>query len=167
MGTPDFAVPTLEAFIESRHEIVAVYTRAPQPGGRRGLEITKSPVHRVAELHNIRVETPRTLRDSSVLATLKDFNADKDYMKFFDGGKTNMPRTSHGMWFLTQYVRFGKLPQVEGLLYGVKPVIIAVVVQALWGLGQAAAFCSVTVCPRRSSWATRRRVCFSGSRRVK
>lgn len=36
------------------------------------------------------------------------------------------------------YVRFGKLPQVEGLLYGIKPVIIAVVVQALWGLGRAA-----------------------------
>ncbi len=36
------------------------------------------------------------------------------------------------------YVRFGKLPQVEGVLYGVKPVIIAVVFQALWGLGWAA-----------------------------
>ena len=36
------------------------------------------------------------------------------------------------------YVRFGKLPQVEGLLYGIKPVIIAVVVQALWGLGRTA-----------------------------
>lgn len=36
------------------------------------------------------------------------------------------------------YVRFGKLPQIEGLLYGVKPVIIAVVVQALWGLGRTA-----------------------------
>jgi chromate transporter len=36
------------------------------------------------------------------------------------------------------YVKFGKLPQAEGLLYGVKPVIIAVVVQALWGLGRTA-----------------------------
>jgi chromate transporter len=36
------------------------------------------------------------------------------------------------------YVRFGKLPQAAGLLYGVKPVMIAVVVQALWGLGQKA-----------------------------
>lgn len=36
------------------------------------------------------------------------------------------------------YVRFGKLPQVEGLLYGVKPVIIAIVIQALWGLGKTA-----------------------------
>ncbi|MCL4178241.1 MAG: chromate efflux transporter [Verrucomicrobia bacterium] len=36
------------------------------------------------------------------------------------------------------YVRFGALPQVEGLFYGVKPVIIAVVLQALWGLGRSA-----------------------------
>jgi chromate transporter len=36
------------------------------------------------------------------------------------------------------YVTFGKLPQVAGILYGVKPVIIAVVLQALWGLGKTA-----------------------------
>lgn len=36
------------------------------------------------------------------------------------------------------YVRYGQLPQAAGLLYGVKPVIIAVVVQALWGLGRSA-----------------------------
>jgi chromate transporter len=36
------------------------------------------------------------------------------------------------------YVRFGKLPQAAGLLYGVKPVIIALVLQAIWGLGRAA-----------------------------
>lgn len=36
------------------------------------------------------------------------------------------------------YVHFGKLPQVVGLLYGVKPVIIAVVLQAMWGLGRTA-----------------------------
>lgn len=36
------------------------------------------------------------------------------------------------------YVQYGKLPKAEGLLYGVKPVIIAVVLQALWGLGRSA-----------------------------
>jgi chromate transporter len=40
--------------------------------------------------------------------------------------------------FAWAYVRFGGLPEVTGLLYGVKPAIIAVVVQALWGLGRAA-----------------------------
>ena len=36
------------------------------------------------------------------------------------------------------YVRFGTMPQAVGLLYGIKPVIIAVVLQALWGLGRTA-----------------------------
>jgi chromate transporter len=40
--------------------------------------------------------------------------------------------------FAWAYVKYGSLPEVTGVLYGVKPVIIAVVVQALWGLGRAA-----------------------------
>jgi len=43
------------------------------------------------------------------------------------------------VWALAwAYVRIGRLPQVAGLLYGVKPVIIAVIAQALWGLGRTA-----------------------------
>jgi len=42
------------------------------------------------------------------------------------------------MAFAWAYVRYGSLPQVAGVLYGVKPVIIAVVLQALWSLGRAA-----------------------------
>ena len=38
MGTPEFAVPTLAAIIAEGHVVAAVYTRAPQPGGPRGLE---------------------------------------------------------------------------------------------------------------------------------
>jgi chromate transporter len=40
--------------------------------------------------------------------------------------------------FAWAYVRYGSLPEVTGVLYGVKPVIIAVVLQALWALGRAA-----------------------------
>ena len=42
----------------------------------------------------------------------KDFTAAKDYMLFHNGGMTNAPRTAHGLWFLTQYVRFGKLKEM-------------------------------------------------------
>ena len=38
MGTPDFAVPTLDALVAAGHEVVAVYTQPPRPGGRRGRE---------------------------------------------------------------------------------------------------------------------------------
>jgi methionyl-tRNA formyltransferase len=44
MGTPDFAVPTLIEIVGRGHEIVAVYTRAAKPAGRRGLDLTPSPV---------------------------------------------------------------------------------------------------------------------------
>lgn len=49
-----------------------------------------------------------------------------------------VPAALISLLFAWAYVRFGGLPQVAGLLYGVKPVIIAVVVQALWGLGRVA-----------------------------
>ena len=62
-GTPAFAVPTLEALLEAGHDIAAVYTRAPKPAGRRGLDLTPSPVHVLAAAHGLPVLTPPTLRD--------------------------------------------------------------------------------------------------------
>ena len=64
MGTPDFAVPTLDALIAAAHDVAAVYTQPPRPGGRRGLELTPSPVQRRAEAAGIEVRTPATLRDA-------------------------------------------------------------------------------------------------------
>ena len=49
-----------------------------------------------------------------------------------------LPATLIVTVFAWAYVRFGKLPQMEAILYGVKPVIIAVVIQALWGLSHTA-----------------------------
>src|SRR5262245_53761586 len=40
--------------------------------------------------------------------------------------------------FAWAYVRYGSFPQTDALLYGVKPVVIAIILQALWGLGRAA-----------------------------
>src|SRR5258708_11432048 len=42
------------------------------------------------------------------------------------------------MGFAWAYVRYGSIPEVKGVLYGVKPVIIVIVLQALWSLGRAA-----------------------------
>ena len=61
MGTPDFAVPTLTALVAQGHEIAAVYTRAPAPGGR-GLALRLSPVHALAEKLGFPVETPKSLK---------------------------------------------------------------------------------------------------------
>ncbi|HYD36510.1 MAG TPA: methionyl-tRNA formyltransferase [Allosphingosinicella sp.] len=62
MGTPDFAVPTLEALIAAGHEVAAVYCRPPRPAGR-GKAPRPSPVQLRAEAAGIEVRTPLTLRD--------------------------------------------------------------------------------------------------------
>jgi methionyl-tRNA formyltransferase len=62
MGTPHFAVPTLDALIEAGHEVAAVYTQPPRPGGRRGKAPTPSPVHLRAQAAGIEVRTPERLR---------------------------------------------------------------------------------------------------------
>lgn len=61
MGTPDFAVPTLTELVGQDHEIAAVYTRAPAPGGR-GLGLRASPVQLAAERFGFEIRTPATLR---------------------------------------------------------------------------------------------------------
>ena len=62
MGTPDFAVPTLDALVAAGHEVVAAYSQPPRPGGRRGRELVASPVQRRAEALGIEVRTPVSLR---------------------------------------------------------------------------------------------------------
>jgi methionyl-tRNA formyltransferase len=76
MGTPEFSVPVLAAIVESGHEVVAVYTRAPKPGGRRGLDLTPSPVQLAAEKAGIEVFTPKTLRTDEAVDLFRSHRAD-------------------------------------------------------------------------------------------
>jgi len=66
MGTPDFAVPTLQALVEARHEIVAVYSQPPRPRGRRGLDLLPSPVHKAAQALGLEVFTPTSLGTAEI-----------------------------------------------------------------------------------------------------
>src|SRR5580692_8615786 len=75
MGTPDFAVPTLVELVGGGHEIAAVYTRAPQPAGRRGLETTPSPIAREAERLKLPILTPKTLKDESATDAMRAHGA--------------------------------------------------------------------------------------------
>ncbi|PTQ10137.1 methionyl-tRNA formyltransferase [Sphingomonas oleivorans] len=63
MGTPDFAVPTLDALVDAGHEIAAVYTQPPRPAGR-GKAPMPSPVQRRAEALGLEVRSPVSLRDA-------------------------------------------------------------------------------------------------------
>ena len=76
MGTPDFSVPTLRAVAEAGHDIAAVYSQPPRPAGRRGLELTPSPVQREAERLGIAVRTPVSLKDAAEQQAFRDLHAD-------------------------------------------------------------------------------------------
>lgn len=73
MGSPDFAVPVLEAILAAGHEVVCVYSQPPRPAGR-GKQLTKTAVHEVAERHSIEVRTPENFKaaaDREAFAALK------------------------------------------------------------------------------------------------
>ena len=73
MGSPDFAVPTLEALISAGHDVCCVYSQPPRPAGR-GKELRKTSVHEVAARHGIEVRTPLNFKaqdDRDAFAALK------------------------------------------------------------------------------------------------
>lgn len=76
MGTPEFSVPTLKALAEAGHQIVAVYSQPPRPGGRRGLDLQKSPVHQAAEALGVPVFNPLNFKDPADREQFRSLNAD-------------------------------------------------------------------------------------------
>ncbi|OQP84922.1 methionyl-tRNA formyltransferase [Rhizobium rhizosphaerae] len=76
MGTPAFSVATLEALVRAGHEIVAVYSQPPRPAGRRGLDLTPSPVHQAAEALGLPVRTPLNFKAEEDRAAFRALGAD-------------------------------------------------------------------------------------------
>ncbi|MCF8882347.1 methionyl-tRNA formyltransferase [Erythrobacter sp. SN021] len=76
MGSPDFAVPTLQALVDAAHEVVCVYTQPPRPGGRRGKELTKTPVHQRASDLGIEVRHPKSLKPAEEQEAFAALDAD-------------------------------------------------------------------------------------------
>lgn len=74
-GTPDFAVPALDALVEAGHEVVGVWTQPDRPAGR-GMRLVPSPVKRRASEHGLPVHQPHSLRDETAQAELRDCRAD-------------------------------------------------------------------------------------------
>lgn len=75
MGTPDFAVVSLEALLQSEHEICGVVTVPDKPKGR-GYVMTPSPVKACATEHGLPVYTPATLKDNAILPLLDELKPD-------------------------------------------------------------------------------------------
>ena len=74
MGTPDFAVPSLQALL-TRHEVVAVVTQPDKPKGR-GKKLQPTPVKAVALEHGIPVLQPVKVREPEVIEQLRGYGAD-------------------------------------------------------------------------------------------
>jgi methionyl-tRNA formyltransferase len=75
MGTPLFAVPTLDALLDAGHEVVAVYAQPPRPAGR-GKGLAPSPVQKRAEEAGIEVRTPASLRGAEEQAAFAALDLD-------------------------------------------------------------------------------------------
>lgn len=75
MGTPEFAVPTLDALVAAGHEVVAVYTQPPRPAGR-GKRLTPSAVQSRAEELGLPVRSPVSLRNAEAQAEFAALNLD-------------------------------------------------------------------------------------------
>lgn len=71
MGTPDFAVPSLQALIDAGHDVCAVYTQPDKPQGRKQI-LTAPPVKTLALAHDIPVFQPNTLKNEDEQARLRE-----------------------------------------------------------------------------------------------
>ena len=72
MGTPEFAVPCLDALVAAGHEVVGVFSQPDRPVGRHQNRLQPTPVKQCALSHNIPVYQPEKLRDGTALTLLKE-----------------------------------------------------------------------------------------------
>lgn len=76
MGTPEFAVPSLDILVKNGYDVVAVVTAPDSMGGRGGKQLLESPVKKYAILHDIPVLQPIKLRDPLFIQKLSSLDAD-------------------------------------------------------------------------------------------
>lgn len=73
MGTPDFAVPSLEALLSAGHEVCGVFTQPDKPKNR-GMKLQASPIKKCAIAHNIPVFQPQKMRDGEAMGYLRELD---------------------------------------------------------------------------------------------
>lgn len=95
MGTPDFAVNSLERLIQDGHEIVGVFTQPDKPQGRK-MKLTPPPVKQLALTHDIPVYQPDSFKNESQLELLRELNPEViivvAYGKLLPGYVLDLPK---------------------------------------------------------------------------
>lgn len=110
MGTPEFAVPSLEILIENKFNVVAVVTAPDKPQGR-GLKLTASPVKECALKYNIPVFQPTNLKATEFIEELKSYHANLQVVVAF----RMLPETVWSMPSLGTFnLHASLLPQYRG-----------------------------------------------------
>ena len=110
MGTPEFAVATLDAIRQAGHEVVCVVTTPDKPAGR-GQQMHCSDVKRYALEHHLPVLQPEKLKDDSFVEDLRDYRADVFVVVAF----RMLPRCVYAMPPLGTFnVHASLLPQYRG-----------------------------------------------------
>ena len=111
MGTPEFAVESLQTLVEGGYNVVAVVTQPDKPVGRHQDTLQASPVKRYALEHSIPVLQPVKMKDESFIEQLRSFNADIQAVVAF----RMLPEVVWGMpRFGTFNVHAALLPQYRG-----------------------------------------------------
>ncbi|MEN7548990.1 methionyl-tRNA formyltransferase [Rapidithrix thailandica] len=110
MGTPEFAVPSLEVLVKNKFDVVAVITAPDKPAGR-GLKVQTSPVKDFAVAQNIPVLQPKNLKDPAFIEELKSYQANLQVVVAF----RMLPEA---VWDMPEYGTFNLhaslLPQYRG-----------------------------------------------------
>ena len=110
MGTPEFAVPSLEILFENHFNIVAVITAPDKPAGR-GMQLQQSAVKKFASQHNLKILQPEKLKDQKFIEELKSLKADLQVVVAF----RMLPETVWSMPDLgTINLHASLLPQYRG-----------------------------------------------------
>jgi methionyl-tRNA formyltransferase len=119
MGTPDFAVSTLDALVKAKFNVVGVITAPDKPAGR-GQKIQQSPVKKYALDHNLTVLQPGNLKNEEFIAQLKSLNANLQIVVAF----RMLPKT---VWQLPEFGTFNLHASLLPNYRGAAPINWAII----------------------------------------
>ena len=120
MGTPEFAVETLQALVENDYNVVAVVTQPDKPVGRHQTEMQPSEVKKFAVAHGLPVLQPEKMKDPVFIEQLRSFNANLQVVVAF----RMLPEV---VWAMPEYGTFNVHAALLPKYRGAAPINWAVI----------------------------------------
>ena len=120
MGTPDYAVNTLEALISAGHNVAAVFAQPDKPVGRHGSVLQPSAVKQYALEHQLPVLQPEKMKDETFVEDLRSYNANLQVVVAF----RMLPEV---VWAMPEYGTFNIHAALRPQYRGAAPINWAVI----------------------------------------